>query len=99
MMTRMQLNPARERLIYGFFETYLILTEEEEEQLMEEVGRLSKESEEFIKNLPISYEEKGKEIGKKEVALEMLKKELDSDLIVEVTQLDREEIEGLKKQL
>lgn len=99
MMTRMQLDPARERLIYGFFETYLILTEEEEEQLMEEVGRLSKESEEFIKNLPISYEEKGKEIGKKEVALEMLKKELDPDLIVEVTQLDREEIEGLKKQL
>jgi hypothetical protein len=103
MMTRMQLDPARERLIYGFFETYLTLTGEEEEKLMEEVGKLSKESEEFIKNLPISYEErgkeKGKEIGKKEVALKMLKKELDLDLIAEVTQLDLEELEELKKRL
>ena len=103
MITRMELDPARERLIYGFFETYLRLTKEEEERLMTEVGKLSKDTEEFIKNLPISYEEKGKEIGKKEgireVAIEMLRKGSDLDFIAEVTHLDRKEIKELKKLL
>lgn len=56
-----------------------------------------------LSELPISYEEKGKEIGKemgkKEVALEMLKKGLDVSLITELTQLDQKEIEELRKQL
>ena len=42
MITRMELNPARQRLIYGFFESYLKLTEQEEEQLMDEVNKLPK---------------------------------------------------------
>lgn len=99
MITRMKLDPARERLIYGFFESYLKLTTEEEGKLMAEVGKLSKESEEFIKNLPISYEEKGKEIGKKEVVIEMLREGVSIELISKVTHLDRKEIEELKKQL
>lgn len=56
-----------------------------------------------LSELSISYEEKGKEIGKemgkKEVALEMLKKGLDVSLITELTQLDQKEIEELRKQL
>ena len=39
----------------------------------------------------------GKELGKKEVAIEMLKKGLSMELISEVTQLDIQEIEELKK--
>ena len=58
---------------------------------------------EKIMALPISYEEKGKEIGKeegkKEVAIEMLKKGFDMTLISEVTHLELEEIKKLKNQL
>lgn len=101
MMTRMKLDAAKERLIYGFFESYLKLTEEEEEQLMSEVENLPEADK--ILELPISYEEKGKEIGREEgvkrVALAMLKKGTDIDFIAEVTRLDIEEIKKLKEQL
>lgn len=101
MMTRMKLDAAKERLIYGFFESYLKLTEEEEEQLMSEVENLPEADR--ILELPISYEEKGKEIGREEgvkrVALAMLKKGTDIDFIAEVTRLDIEEIKKLKEQL
>ncbi|WP_059104301.1 hypothetical protein [Shouchella shacheensis] len=41
----------------------------------------------------------GEKEGKKHVALEMLKRGLDLELIAEVTKLDREEIENLRKTL
>ncbi|RDW17550.1 transposase [Oceanobacillus arenosus] len=97
MITRMQLDPAKQRIIYGYFETYLKLTKEEEEQLMAEVEKLPEA--EKIMEIPISYEEKGKEIGRKEVAIEMLKKGLSIDLIVEVTHMDVKKIKKLKDQL
>ena len=101
MITRIELDPAKERPIYGFFETYLKLTEEEEEKLMEEVEKLPDAVR--LKDLPISYEEKGKKKGeaqaKKEVALEMLRKGTGIDFIAEVTHMDIEEIQKLKRQL
>ena len=99
MMTRMELDPAKQRLIYGFFETYLKLSQEEEEQVMKEIEKLPEA--EKIMELPISYEEKGKEIGKeigkKEVAIEMLKEGSSLDFISRVTKLPKEEIKELKK--
>ncbi|WP_440897466.1 Rpn family recombination-promoting nuclease/putative transposase [Amphibacillus sp. Q70] len=97
MITQMELNPAKQRLLYGFFETYLKLTKEEEEQLMDEVNKLPEADKIF--EIPISYEEKGKVIGKKEVVIEMLKEELDLHLIAKVTHLDIEEIKKMKQQL
>ncbi|HEY4599785.1 MAG TPA: Rpn family recombination-promoting nuclease/putative transposase [Cerasibacillus sp.] len=103
MMATMELNPAKQRLIYGFFETYLKLNDEEEEKLMEEVKKM--DDAEKILELPISYEErgikkgikKGIERGKKEVALEMLNEGLSIEFIAKVTHLDREEIEALRR--
>ena len=97
MITRMELDPARQRLIYGFFESYLKLTEQEEEQLMDEVNKLPEADKIF--EIPISYEEKGKEIGVRKVAVEMLKKDVDLNFIAEVTHLDIDEIVVLKQQL
>ncbi|NMA65270.1 MAG: hypothetical protein GX957_03390 [Clostridiaceae bacterium] len=101
MIVRMNLNPAKQRLIYGFFESYLKLTEVEEEQLMREIDKLPEANKIF--EIPISYEEKGKEIGKeirtREIAIQMLEKNVDVDFIAEVTNLDIVEIEKLKQQL
>lgn len=109
MITRMELNPAKQRMIYGFFESYLKLTEDEEEQLMTEINKLPEADK--VLELTISYEEKGKKIGKeigkkegeligvKKVAVEMLKEEIDLVFIAKVTHLDIEEIKQLKKQL
>ncbi|RWR11862.1 transposase [Siminovitchia fortis] len=64
---------------------------------MEEVKKLPEADEIF--ELPISYEEKGKLEGKREVARRMLNKGLSVNLIAEVTQLNKEEIEKLRKEL
>ncbi|MBM7679493.1 hypothetical protein [Gracilibacillus alcaliphilus] len=37
MLIRMKLDPAKERLVYRFFERYLRLTQEEEEILLKEI--------------------------------------------------------------
>lgn len=57
MMANMKLDEARQRLLYGFFETYLQLNDEEEEQLMKEIQQ-SPEAQKLME-LPISYEERG----------------------------------------
>lgn len=105
MLTRMELDPAKQRLIYGFFETYLKLSEEEEEKLMKEIRDLPEA--EKILEIPISYEEKGKELGRKEgrvegvkqVAMEMIKEGASLEFISKVTKLTMEELEKLKKHL
>src|SRR5699024_12729621 len=80
-----------------FFQSYLQLADEEEEKLMREVDNLLGEEADLLKDLPISYEEKGKDKGKKEVALEMFKKGTSVESITDVTHLDMEEIVKLKE--
>lgn len=97
MMSKMELNPAETRLILSFFERYLKLNEREEEELVEKVKDLD-EAEEILK-LPISWEEKGIEKGKKDVAIELLKEGSSIEFIAKVTHLDKEEIKEIKKTL
>lgn len=100
MMTKMELDPARTRLIFGFFEQYLKLNELEEAELMEEIKQVD-EADDILK-LPISWEEKGIEKGKKDerrkIALEMLKEDLPIEVIARITHLDKVEVEMLKKE-
>ena len=76
---------------------------------MQEVSKL--ENAEEILNIPISYEERGKKIGraegrkeglqtgKKEVALEMIKQNFTVDEIKKLTKLTKGQIEQLRKQI
>ncbi|MFB9279307.1 Rpn family recombination-promoting nuclease/putative transposase [Cohnella cellulosilytica] len=59
MIARLQLDPAREQMIAGFFETYLQLTEREEQQLRQELHELEPREEEGVMRVMISYERKG----------------------------------------
>ena len=66
---------------------------------------------EDILEIPISYEEKGKKIGKEigkeigreetqsTIALNMLRKGLDTEFIAEITMLSRDKVSELKKHL
>ncbi|WP_342746748.1 hypothetical protein [Virgibacillus phasianinus] len=100
IMTKVDINPAKTRLIFGFFESYLKLDEQEEERLMEEIKRVDEKDE--ILKLPISWEEKGIEKGRmderKKIALDMLREGLPIDVIARITELDTKEIGALKKQ-
>jgi hypothetical protein len=99
MLVKMKLNPAKAVLINGFFETYLSLNEEEEEELMEEIKQLDKNEAEQIFELPNSWRDKGRKEGIQEVALEMLKKGFSIEVITDVTKLDEKEILDLKRTL
>ncbi len=97
MIAKMELDPAKMRYIIGFFERYLSLNQYEEEILMKEIKQLNESKK--IPHLPISWEEKGIEKGKKEVALEMLKEGASIDFIAKVTRLSQKSIKNLQKRL
>ena len=61
MLTRLELDEARQRLLFGFFETYLRLSEEEEVRLRDEVKTMEEKEAAKVMELIVSYEQKGME--------------------------------------
>ncbi|MBB6284676.1 putative transposase/invertase (TIGR01784 family) [Geobacillus subterraneus] len=109
MLVRLQLDEARQRLLMGFFETYMKLSDEEEQQLRREVEPMEMKEKEQVLELIISYEQKGKiqgrEEGRKEgaeqekrhIAKRMLHKGVDAQTIQELIGLSVTEIEEMKQ--
>lgn len=101
MLVRMKLNPAKQRFITGFFDVYLTLNDQEEEQLMEEIKELDNAEEIF--ELSNSWERKGIEKGKMEerqnIAKELLKQGSPVEFVAKVTHLTVEEVGELKEKL
>src|SRR5690625_3209248 len=76
--------------LYGFFHTYVKLTKEEEEKLMIKIKKNGRVHE--LPKLTNMFEEREKE----RIALKMLEKEMNNELIEEITGLPKEEIQKLK---
>ncbi|KYC71514.1 hypothetical protein B4099_1172 [Heyndrickxia coagulans] len=55
----MELNPAKMRLLYGFFDFYLKLNEKEEAEVMENIKMLDPDEAEQVLKLPNSYFDRG----------------------------------------
>jgi len=70
MLVRMELDPARMTLLTGFFETYLILNEEEERKLEEEIGKVDEKEAKRMIEITTSWEEKGRVKGRMEGRME-----------------------------
>ncbi|MCI1694305.1 Rpn family recombination-promoting nuclease/putative transposase [Aneurinibacillus aneurinilyticus] len=66
MLVRLEQDPARMTLLTGFFETYLQLSEEEEQHLRMELQKLDPNEEGRIMELTTSWHEKGRREGKQE---------------------------------
>jgi predicted transposase/invertase (TIGR01784 family) len=108
MLVRLQLDPARKKLLTGFFEAYLKLNKREEEQLKIELNQLPAEEVDKIMELTTSWHEQGRMEGeikgrmegeaknKLEIARNMLAKGFSNDLIMELTGLTSDEIAKLK---
>jgi predicted transposase/invertase (TIGR01784 family) len=107
MISRLELNPAKTDLLYGFFETYLKLTKEEEKEMYKEISKLPKEEADRVMELPNSFREEGRQEGriegislnKKRMISNMLKKGLSDELIAEIAEVGLREIEEMKKKL
>src|SRR5690606_8437781 len=111
ILTRLKLDREKTDVLFSFFESYLKLTKEEEEKLMSEARKLENAEEVF--EVTISYKEEGRKEGRKEgriegrkaglkegkmeVACKMLDEGYEIEKVVELTGLDKNEIEKLKK--
>ena len=76
----MELDPARMELLYVFFETYLVLNEEQEEQdkQLKEIINASQEGEKIMKMMT-SYEIKGRNMGKAEMVISAFRKRFNDE--------------------
>ncbi|MED0686414.1 Rpn family recombination-promoting nuclease/putative transposase [Anoxybacillus ayderensis] len=107
MLVRLELDEAKQRLLFGFFETYVKLSDEEERRLRSEVNEMETKEKEQVMELIISYEqkalEKGREEGMKQgikqgmkrLVQNMAKKGMSVKDIANVTDLSEEEVERL----
>src|SRR5690625_4526614 len=98
MLAKLKLNNAKQRLIYGFFNSYLRLTKEEEEKYMKMVKGFD-EAEEIMKIKIPYFEELKQEIREeslKEVAMKMLLDGFTLEKITEITGLTQEQLEEVK---
>ncbi|WP_041638499.1 Rpn family recombination-promoting nuclease/putative transposase [Anoxybacillus flavithermus] len=98
MLIRQNIDEAKRRLLIGFFETYVKLTEQEEEQFQNEVKKMGGKEGEQVMELIISYEQKGKIAGAKEKEREMIQKMVEKGMsITQIAHLlDRSEEEVRK---
>ncbi|KAF0993810.1 hypothetical protein BJQ97_00435 [Geobacillus sp. TFV-3] len=63
MLIRLELDEAKQRLLFGFFETYLRLSDEEEIRLRNEVKTMEEKEAAKVMELIVSYEQRGMEKG------------------------------------
>ncbi|MGG3984933.1 DUF4351 domain-containing protein, partial [Heyndrickxia faecalis] len=110
MLARMELDPAKMRLLYGFFDYYLKLNEKEEAEVMENIKMLDPDEAEQVLKLPNSYFDrgykKGKEEGREEgeerlrrFIVNLLKNQVDVKVIAQASGLSEDEIMKIKRQI
>ncbi|MCW8781739.1 transposase, partial [Weizmannia coagulans] len=98
MLARMELDPAKMRLLHGFFDYYLKLNEKEEAEVMENIKMLDPDEAEQVLKLPNSYFDRGYKKGKeegREEGREEERKELLQTIPIAIKMLQ----EGMKLQL
>jgi hypothetical protein len=105
-LARLQLDPARERLISGFIDEYLRLTIEQKQEFAVEIEQLIPQEKEGVMELVTSWMEegieKGIEKGERGMVLRMLRKRfgtLDSAIVARIEALHKEDIEQLGEAL
>lgn len=97
MVSRMELNPAKMKLLYGFFDTYLKLNDKEEKQMREKISHLPKEEADRVLELPNYYFDKGVEKGIEKIIHNMLKQGFSDETIEKATGLSLKEVNKIKE--
>ena len=97
MLTRMQLDPARQTLLTSFFETYLVLDNDEEQDYEQQLRKdLAPEEVDKVIELTTSYHERGRAAGLQEGIQQGLRQGLEQGL---EKGLQQGELVGLRSSL
>jgi predicted transposase YdaD len=106
LLVTLRLDPARMQLISGFVDTYLNLTESEEQAFQEELGRIEPEAQEQVMQIVTSWMRTGIEQGRREgevsIVMRLLKRkvgELDPEVEAQVRNLPDSQLEELSEAL
>jgi leucyl-tRNA synthetase len=91
---------TKNEFLLGFFETFLTLDEDEENELLKEIKKLPAEESEQVMNMLNNWIEKGKKEGewkgKRKVASKLLEEGMPIELISALTELEDAEMEEIK---
>ncbi len=102
MLARLQLDPARERLISGFIDEYLRLTIVEKHEFDVEIEQLVPQEKEGVMELVTSWMEEGIEKGERRLLMRLLRKQLgtiDDTAAARIETLPTDRIEELAEAL
>ncbi|MCK4260538.1 MAG: hypothetical protein KAX49_16295 [Halanaerobiales bacterium] len=97
MLLEMKLDDLKNEFLVTFFETYLSLTENEEETYRNRIkNELDEKEVEKSMEFVSSYRLKGREEARREIAKKMLSADMLTSKIMELTGLSSEEIQKLQ---
>ncbi len=109
LLVTLRLDPSRMQLISGFVDTYLNLTQEEEEAFQREISTFRVEEQREVMQITTSWMQKGLEQGleqgaerEKDLIVRLLKRKIapiDDNLEVQIKALDLEIVEALGEEL
>lgn len=99
LLTTLKLDPARMQLISGFIDIYLDLNSAEKEIFKATVDKIGLSKEEVYMEITTSWGREAAQKTREEIALNMLKRKMAVDEIVEMTGLSTEEVQRLEAQL
>ena len=102
MLATLQLDPARTRLLSGFVDTYLKLSEREEQEFQSEIARIEPTAREGVMEIVTSWMEQGIERGIAQGERLLLRLQLEQQVGTlpehvrdRLSQLDKERLERL----
>ncbi|MGG6267395.1 Rpn family recombination-promoting nuclease/putative transposase [Leptolyngbya sp. AN03gr2] len=99
ILTTLQLDPARTRLISQFVDTYLPLDSQEKKVFQREIGKIEGIQQEVVMEIVTSWERDGMEKERQKIALRMLQQNCTVEFIAQMTDLSIEQIQHLRSQL
>lgn len=102
LLVTLRLDPAKMQLISGFIDTYLNLSESEEQTFRDEIGTIESEDKEEVMQIVTSWMRTGIQQGQASMVMRQLKHkfgEIDPELESQIQQLSSPQLEDLSEAL
>ncbi|RCJ39081.1 flagellar assembly protein H [Nostoc minutum NIES-26] len=99
LLATLRLDPARMQLISGFVDTYLRLDDTEKQVFQATISTMGLDEQEEVMEIVTSWQEEGAQKAKEEIALNLLREGIATEVVVRVTGLTPEQVQQLQTQL